>query len=283
MKRTLSLLLALALLSGLLSSCGDGRGESLAVSPAPSVSELPSLVPPSEPPVETPSESPVDTPSESPVESAPSETPTAVYYPGRVPFTPPNKDDMSIYDTSAIRDAWAAGDPSGLSDYDRAIYDAAQAVLTQCVWVGMSDYEKEYALYQWIVQYVKYDWTHNDVMVPTPRKSFTPYGALVDRVGVCLGYATAFQLLMDLAGVECITVAGAGSNSTEDHAWNMVRLNGNWYCVDVTWDASRRQNGVTQGWPSQWRYFNVTSDYMAAEHQWDYVNTPEAVTGGNGK
>ena len=148
----------------------------------------------------------------------------------------------------------------------------------------MSDYQKEAAVYQWLVQNVNYDWTHNDVMVSTPRESFTPYGGLVNRTAVCLGYATSFQLLMDLAGVEFITVVGAAHQSTGDHAWNMVRLDGNWYCVDVTWDASRRQNGQTKGLPSGWRYFNVTSSYMAgSDHQWDYANIPEAVTEGNGK
>ena len=105
----------------------------------------------------------------------------------------------------------------------------------------------------------------------------------MNHVAVCLGYATTFQLLMDMAGVECITVVGASSSSQEDHGWNMVRLNGNWYCVDVTWDANRREYGYSRGRESDWNYFNVTSDYMAGEHQWDYANVPEAVTRGNGR
>ena len=204
-------------------------------------------------------------------------------YPGRCDFTQPNIDDMSIYDTSAILDAWKLGTPLLLSDYDKAIYNAAQEVLDTVLVDGMSDLEKETAVYYWIVNNVNYDWTHQDVMIETPRESFTPYGGLVNHTAVCLGFATSFQLLMDMAGVECITVVGAAHLSTEDHGWNMVRLNGNWYCVDVTWDSNNRENGYSWGRESDWNYFNVTSDEMAVRHQWDYANVPEAVTRGNGR
>ena len=205
-------------------------------------------------------------------------------YPDRTPFVQPNKDDMSLYDTSAILAAWEKVDPSSLSDYDKDIYHAAKKVLDKILKNGMSDLEKETAIYSWIVNNVNYDWTHQDVMKKTPRTSFTPYGGLVNHTAVCLGYATTFQLLMDLAGVECITVVGAADSSQEDHGWNMVRLNGNWYCVDVTWDANYREYGVTRGRERDWLFFNITSDDMAAtDHQWDYANTPEAVTEGNGR
>lgn len=200
----------------------------------------------------------------------------------RVKFTPPNKDDMSLYDTSAIRAAWEQDDPAKLSEYERDIYDAAKKVLNKLLNDGMSDYEKEFAVYEWVVNNVNYDWTHQDYMRETPRESFTPYGGLVNHTAVCLGYATTFQLLMDLAGVECITVTGAAFNSEEDHAWNMVRLNGNWYCLDVTWDANgREQLGDLH---TEWRYFNVTSDHMAnSNHQWDYAGTPEATAEDQGR
>lgn len=205
-------------------------------------------------------------------------------YPDRCAFTPPNKDDMSLYDTSAIRAAWAADDPSGLSGYDKKIYDAAQKVLGRVLEDGMGDLEKETAIYSWVVNNVDYDWTHQNIMAVTPRESFTPYGGLVNRTAVCLGYAATFQLLCDLAGVECITVVGAAFQSTGDHGWNMVRLDGEWYCVDVTWDANYREQGATRGRERDWNYFNVTSDDMAAsDHQWDYANTPEATAGDHGR
>lgn len=204
-------------------------------------------------------------------------------HPGRSKFVQPNKDDMSLYDTSAIRAAWESGDPSNLPKEDRQIYDQAERVLKKILKGGMSDYEKELAIYEWVVNNVDYDWTHQDRMKTTPRESFTPYGGLVNRTAVCLGYATTFQLLCDLAGVECITVPGAAFGSEEDHGWNMVRLNGEWYCVDVTWDANMREQ-IGRGRPEDWDYFNVTSGYMAdTDHQWDYANTPEATAVDRGR
>lgn len=204
--------------------------------------------------------------------------------PDRVRFVQPGKDDMSVYDTSAIRAAWEKGDPAGLPDSDRAVYDAAGRILKEIITDGMTGLEKETAIYRWLVNSVDYDWRHQDIMMETPRTSYQPYGGLVDRTAVCLGYAASFQLLCDLTGVECITVVGAAFNSEEDHAWNMVWLDGQWYCVDVTWDANYREQGASSGQQKDWRWFNVTSDRMAkTDHQWDYANTPEAAVEDGGR
>ena len=202
-------------------------------------------------------------------------------HPDREKFTPPGKEDMSIYDTSAIRTAWEKGNPSGLSKNDRAVYDAAQEILGEILTDGMDDLEKEEAIYGFMVDQVNYDWSHQDVMAETPRTAYEPYGGLVDRAAVCLGYATSFQLLCDLAGLECITVVGAYHQGEEEHAWNMVRLKGNWYGVDATWDANGRELGSGDGY--EWRYFNLTSDELALMRQWDYDNVPEATATDRGR
>lgn len=196
-------------------------------------------------------------------------------YPNRIRYVSPGREDMSLYDTSAILDAWESGDPARLSEYDLAIYERAKSVLGKILLDGMSDYDKEVAIYAWVTENVYYDWSQLDVLTETPRTSFTPYGGLVDNKAVCLGIATTFALLMKMAGVECVTVVGASEDSVEDHAWNMVRLNGEWYCADPTWDLGN-------GW--EWYFFNVTSDYMAkTDHQWDYANTTEATATDHGK
>ena len=198
---------------------------------------------------------------------------------GRILFTDPEKNDMTVYDTAAIMEAWRNRDASGLDTYDRAIYDAAEAVLAQILTDDMSDLEKEQAIYAWLTWNVIYDWTMTDPKIETGRDSFTPYGSLVNRQAVCLGFASAFQLLMNMADLECITVVGAAFESAEDHAWNMVRLDGVWVCADPTWDirSSRTTDPEWEHWgPDRWAFFNVTSDYMAeTDHQWDYDAVPE--------
>ncbi len=92
---------------------------------------------------------------------------------------------------------------------------------------------------------------------------------------------------MDMAGIECITVTGAGYQNRDNHAWNMVNLNGEWYCVDPAWDHNHPE--IYQDYPIEdlmqfYKYFNVTSQYMAdTDHQWDYDNTPEATAEDGGR
>ena len=195
------------------------------------------------------------------------------------PFDPPNEYDMTLYDTSAIVAAWESGDESGLSHRDAAILARCREIFAEHVTGDMTDFQKELVLHDALVDLGEYDETVYGPDTPQGRPDNTnPYGMLVEGYGICLGYATSFQLLMDLAGVECITVVGASSGSTSDHAWNMVRLEGEWYCVDPTWNDPAVWEAVPEpDW--DWchhRYFNVTSDYMRwTDHQWDYTNVPE--------
>lgn len=65
------------------------------------------------------------------------------------------------------------------------------------------------------------------------------YGAFVEGKVVCEGYAKAFKYILDSLSIECILISGDATNSagqTESHMWNYVKLDGDWYGVDLTWD-----------------------------------------------
>lgn len=245
---------------------------------APVHTQTPDPAPsPSEPPEPTRTlPEPASPPSPSP---DPEPTPAGVLNPdldvsGFVPYVQPNASVMELYDTSAIQRAWESGDDSGLSDKDREILERRREVLGEVLTEGMSAYEMELAVHDWLVEWGSYDRTVYDNPNHSGRTGYRdPWGMLVGGYGNCLGYSSTFQLLMDLSGVECITVVGAAFGSREDHAWNMVKLDGEWYCVDVTWDdpTGAARNGRHH------RYFNVTSAYLReTDHQWDYRNVPEA-------
>ena len=245
---------------------------------APVHTQTPDPAPsPSEPPEPTRTlPEPASPPSPSP---DPEPTPAGVLNPdldvsGFVPYVQPNASVMELYDTSAIQRAWESGDDSGLSDKDREILERCREVLGEVLTEGMSAYEMELAVHDWLVEWGSYDRTVYDNLNHSGRTGYRdPWGMLVGGYGNCLGYSSTFQLLMDLSGVECITVVGAAFGSREDHAWNMVKLDGEWYCVDVTWDdpTGAARNGRHH------RYFNVTSAYLReTDHQWDYRNVPEA-------
>ena len=190
-------------------------------------------------------------------------------------YTQPGDVDMTLYDHSGIVAAWNSGDATGLTAEERAILEVCRTAFDEVVTEGMTDYRKELALHDWLMAHGKYDELSRDNVAHIGRPDNTnPYGMLVGGYGICLGFATTFQLLMDLAGIECITVIGAAYDSTADHAWNMVRLDGEWYCVDVTWNNSYEDVGQTG--KVAHKYFNVTSTVLREnQHQWDYRNVPE--------
>jgi len=220
---------------------------------------------------------PAPTPSPTPIPGAPE---------GAVAFVPPGKLDTTLYDTAAICKAYKEETEEGaeeLSEKDARVLACVRSVISNHITEDMTDFEKELALHDWLMSVGTFDRSVYDPRTPQGADdSSIPYGVLINGAGTAVGYASAFQLLMDMSGVECITVVGAAFSSQEDHAWNMVRLEGEWYCVDVTWD-----DPVFSGYPpfysAQWwaeryhKYFNVTSDYMReTNHQWDYDNVPEA-------
>ncbi|MDE6273870.1 MAG: hypothetical protein K2L87_02340 [Clostridiales bacterium] len=83
-----------------------------------------------------------------------------------------------------------------------------------------------------------------DKNVDTPKAAFvyTSYGALVNRESVCEGYAKSFKAVMDRLGIPCACIAGAvdgkGDGNYQPHMWNAVEVEGMWYGVDVTYNAT---------------------------------------------
>ena len=86
------------------------------------------------------------------------------------------------------------------------------------------------------------------------------YGALVEKSTVCGGYARAFSYLCSKVGIETITTLG-DFNETP-HMWNMVKIDGKWYHVDVT-----SGNATNTEFPYiRYDYFCVTDDIINKYH-----------------
>lgn len=183
------------------------------------------------------------------------------------------------YDRQRLLSAWEEGG-TGLADRDQVILQSCRDLLGEIITEEMSDYEKELAVHDWMIAWAEYDQAALSSLPgaqPTPD-SDNPYGFFTGRAAICTGYTSTFQLLMDLLDIECVTVIGAAFGSTEDHAWNMVRLDGDWYCVDVTWDDPVSSTPVSPA--AAHMYFNVTSDFMRQfGHQWDEEGVPAAEAG----
>ncbi len=94
----------------------------------------------------------------------------------------------------------------------------------------------------------------------------TAYGALVSEKAVCAGYAAAYQLLLQRAGIDAWTVTGISSVAGKEpvaHAWNVLWLEDG-VCVyaDTTWD----DNDSGELFHC---YFAITRDEMEFDHTTD--------------
>ena len=73
------------------------------------------------------------------------------------------------------------------------------------------------------------------------------YGTLVEKKAVCEGYARACKYILDDLEIPCIIACGIAKNSqnvTESHAWNYVKVDENWYALDITWNDPIINNGT---------------------------------------
>ena len=102
----------------------------------------------------------------------------------------------------------------------------------------MSEYQKAFAINQWLYQNVNYDYTHEKDK--TYQRQFTDYAALFDRIAVCQGFAIAFYRIALAAGLNARMV----TSTSMGHAWNIVSIDGVWYELDSTWDSNRREDGT---------------------------------------
>ena len=87
------------------------------------------------------------------------------------------------------------------------------------------------------------------------------YSALTGNSTVCAGYARAFQVACIRAGIPCYYVMGVSKG--ENHAWNVVYINGQYYNVDITWDDSI---GEIRGL-NTYVYFNKTDTEFGTDHE----------------
>lgn len=87
---------------------------------------------------------------------------------------------------------------------------------------GKSDYDKAYAVCKWIQRKIKYE--------PGKYDQSGMY-AMVNKEAVCNGKAELACYIGRCVGIDTLYVGG---NSDDDHAWNLMKIDGEWYYVDPT-------------------------------------------------
>jgi len=97
---------------------------------------------------------------------------------------------------------------------------------------GMSDYQKAESIYNYIAENVHYANSASD-------DTYSAYSALVNGTAVCQGYSQLLYRLFLEEGIPCRFVGGLGNGG--NHAWNIAKIDGIYYQLDVTWDSTLRK------------------------------------------
>lgn len=111
----------------------------------------------------------------------------------------------------------------------RTSANVMKVITSEYVRPEMTDFEKAAAAHAYLIRNVKYDYA-NYKNHSIPDADYTADGALVNGTAVCQGYALAFKKIMEHYKIPCVYV------TNHDHGWNAVKIGGNYYHCDVTFD-----------------------------------------------
>ena len=163
--------------------------------------------------------------------------------------------------------ALQGGDTSGLDEDVLAVAEAAQAAVEEIITPGMSDWDRELAVHDYVVNHCQYTL---DILAPHSGDAlgFFKYGE-----ARCAGYCDAFRLLGRLAGLEVEMIGGPTTrdeSGSKGHAWNLVKLDGKWYIVDCVWDDLIEEEPTLEH-----TFFNVTYAAFGGTRTWDADCLPD--------
>lgn len=157
--------------------------------------------------------------------------------------------------------ALQGGDTSGLDEDALAVAEAAQAAVEEIITPGMSDWDRELAVHDYVVNHCQYTL---DILAP---HSGDALGLFKYGEARCAGYCDAFRLLGRLAGLEVEMIGGPTTrdeSGSKGHAWNLVKLDGKWYIVDCVWDDLIEEEPTLEH-----TFFNVTYAAFGGTRTWD--------------
>jgi len=132
----------------------------------------------------------------------------------------------------------------------RAAFDAKTNELLNGISADQSEFDRQVILHDRLAGIIAYDKTLSNAHIRDA------YGGIVNGLSVCQGYAESLQYLLRQAGIQSFVVTGYSQNQL--HAWNLVRIDGEYYHTDLTWND--------QGEKLFHAYFNMNDDYITEDH-----------------
>lgn len=134
----------------------------------------------------------------------------------------------------------------------RNVEAAADVILSELS-SSMSDYDKYWYIAKKLCEETAYDYAFPQVSMRQFLNDSGVYGALVNRLSICQGFAQTYDYLCKRAGLFSLVISG--KTFSGDHAWNIIKLDDGYYHVDTTWMQSNEN-----------RYFGLTDKQIAVDH-----------------
>ncbi|MEP7169430.1 MAG: transglutaminase domain-containing protein [Bacteroidota bacterium] len=110
-----------------------------------------------------------------------------------------------------------------------------------------TDLEKVRSIFDWVANNISYNVPKYaerrklaNVIFTKPDLTESPENIFIKRKAVCEGYSNLIKALCDKAGITCKFIEGIGrpvENQNDFHAWNAVKIDGEWKLLDATWSA----------------------------------------------
>ncbi|MEZ4958013.1 MAG: transglutaminase domain-containing protein [Saprospiraceae bacterium] len=154
------------------------------------------------------------------------------------------------------------------ANFDQKFVDIP-TLATQLTEPFESDLEKSRALFMWIAHHVRYDCRKfHKPKGPTFRASTKEeldrkieewrkrevIKTAKSKTGICEDYSRLFKALCDEVGLEAVVIVGNARDfykpyrraHNNSHAWNAVKIDGQWRLLDATWAAGHVNPEVTK-------------------------------------
>ena len=109
-------------------------------------------------------------------------------------------------------------------------------IIEKIITKDMSNKEKIKAIHDYIINNTKYDKDRADKKI-IKYASDTAFGTLEEGYAICSGYADSMMLFLERLGIKNYKIA------SNNHVWNYVYLDNNWYHLDLTWDDPINDEG----------------------------------------
>lgn len=168
-------------------------------------------------------------------------------------------------------------DVSKILELNKEISEDVQQIIRTEINEHQSDYDKVLRLHDKLKFMSVYDMAAaKEILLQNGgnREAHTIVGMFINRKCVCEAYAKSMHLLCTMVGIESILVFGTAKSDVGSgpHSWNLVKINGYYHHVDVTWDSQYSKDMTL----SCYGYLNLSDSSIGKDHIWDSSKYPKS-------